>query len=238
MTDQRFLLVLVFIAAALAGAVHIALRAVEPVSTPPASITSDAPPVPRVPDVAVVMRALKLVTVQIETGVASESIDRSWRGDVTARVIAPVRLYYGVDMSQLGPDRVWRNPLTGGYVLRLPRPVRLATEVLGDAEDANVQVSGTRFRDLAGEYHLGVARTSLYARARAMALSRDDQRQLETTTREQVARLVQAILASDVPVDVIFDDGDRIADAPVAGVAESADPSASSARDHPKDPAP
>ncbi len=47
-------------------------------------------------------RTLRLVTVEIDTSVSATAGDESWRGDVTAKLTAPVRLYYGTDLSTCG----------------------------------------------------------------------------------------------------------------------------------------
>jgi hypothetical protein len=150
------------------------------------------------------LRAMKLITVEVKSTVESASTDESWRGDVHASVRAPVTYYYGVDLSHLGPEAVRRDPLTGTYTIRVPRPVRLATEVLGADELTSVRVSGTRFRDLAGEYYLGLARIGLYDRAREARLGEVDRRRLDETTRAQVAGLIRALAGRDARVDVEY----------------------------------
>lgn len=157
-----------------------------------------------IPDLAQTLRSLKLITVEIRTAVRTESLDESWRGDVAAKVEAPVVLYYGVDLSAIGPGDLRRNPITGELTLRLPEPVRLATEVLGGDERADVKVTGLRLRDVAGEYHLGQARMRLYERARMLVLSGDERAKLERTTAEQVRALVRAVTGSDTDVRVEY----------------------------------
>ncbi len=154
--------------------------------------------------VAQVLRAMKLVTVEIRSTVESSSTDASWRGDVLASVRAPVVYYYGVDLSLLAAEDIRQSPLTGELAIRLPRPTRLATEVLGGDEQADVRVSWTRFREMAGEYHLGLARTGLYERARRATLTAEETRRLEDATRAQVGALVRAIAGPNARTTVEF----------------------------------
>jgi hypothetical protein len=204
MTERRFWIVMAALSGAVGAGVAVCVRSAE--RPPTVEVAVAAPPRERaaVPDVAQVLRASKLITVEVRTGVDASSQDASWRGDVRASVRAPVTLYYGVDLSDLSPERVWRSPLTGGYVIRVPAPRRLAVEVIGDDAVPDVRVSGLRLRDVAGEYHLGLARGRLYDAARRIELGPIERAGLERTTREQVARIVRAIAGRDVPVEVVF----------------------------------
>ncbi len=184
-----------------------------------------------IPRVAELLRQLKLVTVEVRADVESSRLDESWRGDVHASVTAPVRLYYGCDLSGvLGDGRaalgasLSRNILNDGYTLRVPRPVRLAAEVVGDDQQTSVQVGWGRFRDLAGEYQLGLARTGLYQEARALRLSPEQRRTVEQTTRDQLVALVRAFAAGGdpVPVDVVFVDA-PVRDSPYASAPTDAE---------------
>ncbi len=154
--------------------------------------------------VAQVLRALKLVTVEVRSSVASSSIDASWRGDVLAKVRAPVVYYYGVDLSSLSGEHIRIGSLTGEMTIRVPRPTRLATEVLGGDEQADVRVSWTRFREVAGEYHLGLARAGLYERARRTLLTAQETGRMEETTRAQIVALVGAICGPGIRATVEF----------------------------------
>ena len=195
----------VLLSVAVGAAVMLRLRRSEseaPAIGPVAASTTT--PLRTVPDLARVLRALKVVTVEIDTGVSSTSHDDSWRGDVRATVIAPVRFYYGVDLAGLTNADVWKSPLTGAWTLRVPHPERIAVEIGGGEEKASVHVGGTRLRDVAGEYHLGLARAGLFEQARRMALTPDDRRRLEGITREQLARMARAILGDDAVVRIEF----------------------------------
>jgi hypothetical protein len=185
--------------------------AASPAASPGAQTTIELPRVARV------LRSLKLVTVEITTSIDAQSVDQSWRGDVLARVRAPVKLYYGVDLARLDEHAVRQNPLTGGIELRVPTPTRLAVEVFGQNERTNVRVGGLRLRDVAGEYHLGLARAGLYERARALVLSDEQQRALEHTTREQVAALLRAIVGERALIRVDLTDAPERVDAGVEG---------------------
>src|SRR6266576_1728405 len=56
-----------------------------------AEMDADKPPRP-LAEVTQAVRAMKLITVEIDTKVKVERGDSSWRGDVQASVEAPVRL--------------------------------------------------------------------------------------------------------------------------------------------------
>lgn len=173
---------------------------------------------PSAEELARSIRAMKLVTVEVQTTVRSEVSDTSWRGDVAATVAAPARLLYGCDLSTLGVDGgeaggqgAWLRPnlLSGGYTLRVPRPRRIASEVYGELERTNVSVGWGRFRDLAGEQQLGLARSALQQQARKMPLTPEQREEMERTTREQLGALVRGFAGAvgggrDVAVAVEF----------------------------------
>ncbi len=76
-------------------------------------------------DVGEVSRALasmKLVTVEVETKVKVRRGEESWRGDVSAEVEAPVKLLFGTDLSRMKVSGAAWSPVTGAYVVRVPRP--------------------------------------------------------------------------------------------------------------------
>lgn len=153
-------------------------------------------------DVARAICTLKLVTVEIETRVAAQVRDESWRGDVVARVSAPVRLLYGTDLSQMDASSVSLGPLGTRYVVRVPPPARLATEVYSEDEAIDVRVGWLRLRTRAGEYFLGLARRALSEQARKMRLSPEDAEQVARATKEQVAKVVRAVVGADAMVEV------------------------------------
>ena len=207
MSERRFFFLNTFLAGAVAIAVLAGIHWAANRTVPDAPNPSAAPAdhhVP-IPAVASMLRSLKLVTVEITAPVRSESIDRSWRGDVEASVTAPVRLFYGVPMDGLADSSVSRDPLGGSWVVHVPQPRRLAIEVFSSSEQPSVRVGGTRLRDVAGEYHLGQARLKLYERAHDMVLSPDQALTVERLSREQIASLVRALIGPEDPVRVEFD---------------------------------
>lgn len=153
--------------------------------------TDSAPPVA---DVASAVRQLKLITVEIRTNVEVESSDTSWRGDAAAKVKVPVKLLYGTDLSQMKVDSISFAPLTGAYVVRVPKPHRIATEVFGESEQTDVQVGWARLRSRAGEFHLGQARKSVSDQARKMVLTPEDAKKVRDATTEQVAKLIGSVV--------------------------------------------
>jgi hypothetical protein len=154
-------------------------------------------------EVASAVRELKLVTVEVNTRVESTAEDANWRGDVNARVEAPVRLLYGSDLSKLETGGLSFSPVTGAYLVRVPAPERIATEVCTE-QDPEVQVGWMRLRSRAGEYYLGLARRDLYQRACELALSPEDAAMVRRATREQVEALVQKIVGPRAPVTITF----------------------------------
>lgn len=157
-------------------------------------------------EVAAAVRAMKLVTVEIDTSATARRAHESWRGDVSARVQAPVRLLFGTDLSALDVDAFASSPLTRAYLVRVPTPTRIATEVDGGREEASVHVGWGRFRTRAGEYWLGQARRGLYDEARRLGLSPEHAEEVRRTSREQVAALVKKIVGPDATVHVVFTD--------------------------------
>lgn len=155
-------------------------------------------------EVARAIRAMKLVTVEIETSVTTTVQDESWRGDITATVTAPAKLSYGTDLSTMEVQSLGFSLVTRSYVVQIPRPTRLATEVWAEKEQMEVTTGWLRFRSRAGEYYLGLARKALTERARQMRLSETDAEKVASTTKEQVASLVKGIVGSEARVDVVF----------------------------------
>jgi hypothetical protein len=158
-----------------------------------------------VAEVASALRAAKLVTVEIDASVRVERGDTSWRGDVSAAVTVPVRLHYGTDLSRLAGEGTAYSPALGAYVVRIPRPERIATEVFSERERAEVEAGGLRLRSRAGEYYLGLARRDAAPAARELVLRPEDAAHVERVTREQVEALVKRLAGPDARVRVIFE---------------------------------
>lgn len=158
-------------------------------------------------EIAEAVRQMRLVTVEINTRVSAEVSHESWRGDVAAHVEAPARLLYGADLSRLQADAVAYSPAARSYVVRIPAPQRIATEVCATDEEVDVQVGWLRLRSRAGEYYLGVARRNLYERARELALGPEEAAMVRDATRRQVEALVRRIVGRDAAVAVFYDEG-------------------------------
>ncbi|HYE03248.1 MAG TPA: DUF4230 domain-containing protein [Phycisphaerales bacterium] len=176
---------------------------VRAIGTVDAPMDPAGPPV-RIAEIASAVRALKLVTVEITSTAIAQSQDESWRGDVSALVRAPVRLFYGTDLSRLDAASITWSPGLAGLVIRVPAPRRIATEVYGEAERYDVRAGWARFRSRAGEYHLGLARSRLHEAAVAMRLDPRQAEDVRRMTREQVAGLVRTLTQGRVPVEVVF----------------------------------
>lgn len=158
-------------------------------------------------DVARAVKAMKLVTVEIDTSATAHRDHESWRGDVSASVKAPVRLLFGTDLSRMQTDSVALSPLTRTYIVRIPPPQRVATEVDTGAEEAEVQVGWARLRTRAGEYWLGQARRGLTDEARRLMLTPEMAEDVRRRTLEQVEALVQRTVGPAARVNVMFDEG-------------------------------
>lgn len=213
---RRFWILLLLLAGAVSAGVAIHMRRAEREAARAAAQIARESELAHADDIIHVgqtLRAMQLITVVVHATVESASADETWRGDVHASVRAPVTYYYGVDLSRLAPGALRREPLTGTYTIRIPKPVRLATEVRGGNELTDVKVSGTRFRDLSGEYHLGLARSGLYDKARAAKLGEIDRRRLDDTTKTQVAGLIRT-LVGDARVHVEYADIESLAATP------------------------
>lgn len=166
--------------------------------------TSQAPP--QIAEIGRAIAAMQLVTVMLETRVEVRTRDESWLGDVDATVRVPVRLFYGTDFSRARVDSVALGPLATAYLVRLPAPQRIATEVFPEREESNVETGWLRFRRIGGEYTLGLARRSIAEEARRMVLTLEDEEMIRERTRERVVELVRAIAGESASVRVAFDD--------------------------------
>jgi hypothetical protein len=161
-------------------------------------------------DVVETTRALKLVTLTIDSRVRTKVRDERWRGTASAVVEAPVRYVYGVDLAGLDPDAIRLGKILGIYEITIPHPQRIATEVDGSHPVGEVvEVSGTRFKSVAGEYYLGLARKELYEEARRSTLPRETLDEIDTKTREQVETLVRRFVGPSAEVRVRFSDRPR-----------------------------
>lgn len=160
-----------------------------------------------VPQVAQSLRSLKLVTVEFKSKVTSSAGDSSLFGGTTATVTAPVIIRYGVDLSQLESHTLLFSPIHRSYVVTVPPPTRIATEVLGQFEEAKVSTGWLRSRSSSGEHFLGLARRDLHLRAQELSPEESAIRQIRTDSVEQVKALVRSIVGPDAGVIVRFTGG-------------------------------
>ncbi|MBS0195410.1 MAG: DUF4230 domain-containing protein [Planctomycetes bacterium] len=168
-----------------------------------ARLNNLSPPRP-IAEVASAVAAMKLVTVEIDTTIKVERGDESWRGDVIAAIEAPVRLSFGTDLSKMSVSSLAFSPVTGEYIIRVPRPTIIATQVFPERGVPKVDVGWLRLRSNAGEYYLSQARKDLPAVAQRLQLRPDDALRIESTTREQVEKLVRSIVGDSSHVAVSF----------------------------------
>src|SRR5262245_55480753 len=150
-------------------------------------------------------RALKLVTVIVNSRVRTKVRDERWRGTASAQVEAPVRYVYGVDLAGLDPGSIRMGNILGMYEITIPHPARIATEVDGSHPvEEIVEVTGARFRSQAGEYYLGLARKEIYEQARKNTLPPEKMEEIDTQTREQVEALVRRFVGPSAEVRVKY----------------------------------
>ena len=172
-----------------------------------AALTPVAESHPPVAEVARLAREMKLVTVTVDSTVKATRRDERWRGTASATVEAPVRHSYGVDLSGLTDGAFEYDYVRRGYVVTLPAPKRIASEVDGaHPKREEIAVTGTRFKKLSGMEQLHAAHKAMYDEAiqqQLPAKRRDEVRQI---TREQVAAALGAVVGAGYEVRVRFDD--------------------------------
>lgn len=152
------------------------------------------------------LRTSELITSRIETTVRAQTNSDNWFGSVVATVEVPARLSYGVDLSKLESSRVVFSPIGGVYSLRVPAPKRVATEVFTGQEKTGVQLAGLRFRAIAGEEQLGVARARLHEQALKMRITGAELERVRESARAEIEGLVRRIVGESASVRVSFDD--------------------------------
>jgi hypothetical protein len=206
----RYVLTLAGVSLAVFVALAVSMRAMERRVVAHARVDeslTDAGKARPLAEVARKIAEMKLVTVEVDSKVTAETSHESWRGDVGAKVEAPVKLLYGADLSKLRLGGLTASPV-GGLLVRIPTPERIATEVCGDSESIGVNLGWMRLRSRAGEYYVGLARHDLYQRARELTLSEEDAVFVRKTTREQTEQLVKKIVGERTPVTVVYEDGE------------------------------
>ncbi len=167
------------------------------------AVNDSEPPRP-LAEVASAVETTKLVSVEIDTKVRVERGEQSWRGDVRAVIEVPVRLSYGVDLSRMRTERLAWSPASRAYVVTVPPPTRIATEIFSEGTEPAVEVGWLRLRSQAGEYYLSQARRDVAAAAGSLELRPQDAKRVEDATRERLGQLVRSIAGPDVGVIVRF----------------------------------
>lgn len=152
------------------------------------------------------LRTCDLVTSRIDTTVRAQISDDNWFGTVVATVEAPARLSYGVDLSKLESSKVVFSPIGGVYSIKVPAPRRIATEVFTGKETTDVALAGLRFRALAGEEKLGLARARLHEQALRVRISGPELDRVREGARAEIEGLVKRIAGENAAVRVAFED--------------------------------
>lgn len=162
---------------------------------------------PPIAEVARLAREMKLITVTVDSTVKATRRDQRWRGTAAATVEAPVRHSYGVDLAGLTDGAFKYDYLRRGYVVTLPPPKRIASEVDGSHPTRQeISVTGTRFKKLSGMEQLHEAHKAIYSEALKQQLPKDRREEVRRVTREQVAAALGAIVGGDYEVRVKFED--------------------------------
>ena len=159
-------------------------RSAAPAATVPAAAIESTQTIANVADA---VRTLKLVTWQFETTISAQSVSDKWYGDAVARVRAPVRYQYGVDLERLRHEDVLLGSDGASYVFLVPPPERIAVEVDVAKLEQELRVSGARWRSQNGD-RVDSARTKLAAVAEKVELSPGDEKRLREVSREQLER--------------------------------------------------
>lgn len=175
-----------------------------PVAAAPISVGQDLEPFEL--NAVRLVRSLKLVTVEAEATASASRFDQNWRGRAEARVSAPVRHLYGVDLTNLRDDAISTGEILGTLSLRLPTPERIASEVDFDELRERVDVGGWRFRSGIGAQLLNQARLGVGRAAPEATLSLEQQQEIRAQTRERVRELVTKLLRGHRIVIVRFED--------------------------------
>ena len=174
--------------------------------TPAPTKTLQQPPPPTA-QVLSATRELKLLTVSIQSTVTTTKRDDSWHGTASATIQAPVKYYFGVDLSKIDDRNLSYNPLTQIQTLTIPPPTLVAIEVDGSHPIAEkVDVTGLRFKKLSGAEQLNLAQKSLYEAARKQTLAKKDLDQIRLATRTQVESSLARIVSSRAHLRVRFID--------------------------------
>ncbi len=156
--------------------------------------------------IATRIAAMKLVTVELRTHVHSEVTQSGLFGGVAAAVTIPVRLLYGTDLARIDPTRVRLGPDGGVCVVRVPPPARIAVELDTFSEVASVERSWLAAWNKSGELSLAEARARAMLDAQRITPQQSERTDIRLRTREQVAKLVSAIIGERTVVVVRFED--------------------------------
>jgi hypothetical protein len=158
-------------------------------------------------EVMTVAREMKLITMSVSSTVRATVTDARWRGTASATVEAPVKYSFGVDLSELEPEAFRYDFISQRYLITLPPPKMLAAEVDGSHPIREViEVSGTRFKSLAGRDQLVLAQKAIYDEARRQSLPKKQREEIRSATREQVAMMIERFVGPKYQVKVTYSD--------------------------------
>jgi hypothetical protein len=152
-------------------------------------------------------RQLKLITVKINARVPATVTDkRRLIGEASASIEVPVTYQYGVDLSSLPEHALTFQHISQRYVLTVPPPTMLSCEVDNSkATKEELDVSTWRFKRLNQDL-LVAAHKKVETEARRQMLSPEQTEEVRKLTREQLERLVKALITDDKPLEVRFEE--------------------------------
>src|SRR5262245_10719906 len=151
-------------------------------------------------EVAELTRSLKLITVEIESSVRVEMKDSNWRGTARATLETPVRYLYGVDLAKLEHSAFDYLPLLERYQIRVPRPRRLAAEVI-TSNPMTEEIKTTGLRPFAGAMQMTLARRAVYDEACRQMLSTEQAESVLQQSKEQLEAVLQRFLGRSCRID-------------------------------------
>ena len=157
-------------------------------------------------DVRQVLDVLKIVTQEVKTVVRASRHFEDWRGSVDVRIEVPVRLLYGIDLTN---QRVRVEEHTEVYMrVVVPPPKLLYTNYRTDEiRELEVTVRGVHTRKGAGQTQLTLCiYENLPREIKRVARSAKVRDEVRQRCRQQLRTLLQMILPGQTWVEVRFSD--------------------------------
>lgn len=155
-------------------------------------------------EIARTLAASKLITVEMETHVTSSAEDPLWRGTARATIFAPVKLSYGVDLEHADAKSLDMWAGARWLFVTVPKPKLIAVEPDLQRMEERIEVTGTRTRSRAGDTQRQLATKRLEEEARRLALTPEQQLEVEEMSKRQIEKLLAGLVASRYEIKVTF----------------------------------